>query len=110
MVSQMAGIATTTIQAPLANLVTSTMTRTTAVNAAPTELMTLIRFIRPRAAESVVTFSSRFQCLIIPVWLQTNETNTPMMYSWINLAGEAWKTTSRKLATPDRSRMQMLNA
>src|SRR6185312_9375888 len=104
MVSQMAGIATTTIQAPLTNLVTSTITSTVAVNAAPTELITLIRFMLLRADGSVVTFSSRFQCLIIPVWLQTNETNTPMMYSWISLVGEASNTTISKIANPDSSR------
>ena len=79
MVSQMAGIATTTIQAPLANLATSTITSTSPVKAAPTVLITLVRFMCRRARGSVVIRRLRFQCRIMPVWLHTNETNTPMM-------------------------------
>ena len=80
MVSQMTGIATTTIHAPLANLLISTMTRTTPVKQAPTVLIVRDRIMRRRAAlPGLVVASSRFQCRIIPVWLHTNETKTPMM-------------------------------
>ena len=79
MVSQMIGMATTTIQAPLANLLIRTMTRTTAVTQAPIVLIVRDRIMCRRAALSVWSRSSRFQCRIIPVWLHTNDTNTPMM-------------------------------
>ena len=79
MVSQMTGMATTTIQAPLANLLISTMTSTTAVKHAPTVLIARDRTMRRRALLPGPVRSSRFQCRIIPVWLHTNDTNTPMM-------------------------------
>ena len=79
MVSQMTGIATTTIQAPLANFDTSTITRTTAVKHAPIVLIIRDRNICRRARASVVLRSSRFQCRIIPVWLHTKDTKTPTM-------------------------------
>ena len=63
MVSQMAGIATTTIHAPLANLLNSTITKTTPVKHAPTELITRVRFICRRAFGSSVNFG-----LAITVW------------------------------------------
>ncbi len=46
----------------------------------------------------------------MPVWLHTNETNTPMMYSWISRVGEALKTTISKIANPDSIRMPLLKA
>ena len=55
------------------------MTSTTAVTQAPTVLIARDRIMRSRARLSVVVRSSRFQCRIIPVWLHTNDTNTPMM-------------------------------
>jgi hypothetical protein len=55
------------------------MTRTTAVKQAPIVLIVRDRIMRRRVARSVVVRSSRFQCRIMPVWLHTNETNTPMM-------------------------------
>ncbi len=110
MVSQMAGIATTTIHAPLTNLLNSTITSTTPVKHAPTELITLVRCMCRRTFGSVVNFRCRFQCRIMPVWLHTNETNTPMMYSWIRRVGEASNTTISKIAKPDSIRMPLLNA
>ena len=80
MVSQMTGMATTTIHAPLANLVISTMTSTTAVKHGADRVDRPGALImRRRTARSVVVRSSRFQCRIMPVWLQPNETKTPMM-------------------------------
>ena len=55
------------------------MTSTAPVTNAPTVLMARERIIRSRTAESVTPRSSRFQCRIIPVWLQVNDTNTPTM-------------------------------
>ncbi len=110
MVSQMTGMATTTIHAPLANLLISTMTRTTPVKHAPTVLMARDRTIRRRAALPGPAASSRFQCRIIPVWLHTNETNTPMMYSWMSRVGDAWKTTMSRMANPLNSKIPLLNA
>ena len=55
------------------------MTSTTAVMMAPTVLMTRDRYMCRRAVRSVVVRSSRFQCRIMPVWLHTNDTNTPTM-------------------------------
>ena len=108
MVSQMIGMATTTIHAPLANLLISTMTRTTAVKQAPTVLIARDRTMRRRELLSVSSRSSRFQCRIIPVWLHTNDTNTPMMYSWISRVGEAWNTTISRIANPASSRIPLL--
>ena len=76
---KIATIATIAIHAPAANLVINTMTSTVAVMARPMELMTRERFMRRRAAGSVSLFRCRVQCLIMPVWLSTNETNTPTM-------------------------------
>ena len=53
MVSQMTGMATTTIHAPLANLLISTMTRTTPVKQAPIVLIVRDRIMRRRAALAV---------------------------------------------------------
>jgi hypothetical protein len=110
MANQMTAIAATAIQAPSANLLITTMTRTAPVTNAPTVLMVLDRIIRSRWALSVVVFSSRFQCRIMPVWLQVNETNTPTMYSWISRVGEALKAMISTIANPDSSRMPLLNA
>ena len=46
---------------------------------APIVLMTRDRYMCSLARGSVVLRSSRFQCLIIPVWLHTNYTKTPTM-------------------------------
>ena len=108
MVSQITGIATTTIQAPLANLLISTMTRTTPVKQAPIVLIVRDRYILRLVARSVTVRSRRFQCRIMPVWLQVNDTNTPMMYSWISRVGDAWNTTISRIANPDSSRMPLL--
>jgi len=108
MVSQITGIAITTIQAPLANLLTSTMTRTTAVTQAPTVLIALDLIMRSRTLESVVPRRLRFQCRIIPVWLHTNDTKTPTMYSWISRVGEALNAMISTIAKPDSSRMPLL--
>ena len=43
------------------------------------KLMAWLRRISPALVGSVSVRSSRFQCRTMPVWLQTNETKTPMM-------------------------------
>ena len=72
-------IARIAIQAPARNLVTSTITKTTAVIARPKVLISRERCIRRRTAGSVSFFSSRVQCRIIPSWLRLNDTKTPTM-------------------------------
>ena len=61
------------------NLLITTMTRTAPVTQAPMVLIARDRIIRSRPAASVVVRSSRFQCRIMPVWLQVKETKTPTM-------------------------------
>ena len=72
-------IAMIVIQAPARNLVTSTITSTTAVIPSPNVLIARDRIIRRRSAGSLVDFSRRVQCRIIPSWLRLNETKTPTM-------------------------------
>ncbi len=67
------------IQAPLANLVISTTTSTVPDIAAPTALIVRLRSIRPRTRRSRSVLSSRFQWMIMPIWLVVNDTNTPTM-------------------------------
>ena len=55
------------------------MTSTIEVKQAPTVLITRVRCMCRRALGSVVILRFRFQCRIMPVWLHTNDTNTPMM-------------------------------
>jgi hypothetical protein len=74
------GMATTTIQAPCVNFVTSTMSSTTAVTAAPTPLTNRALTMAARGGTSL-RCSRRFQCRTIPAWLNVNDTKTPMMYS-----------------------------
>ena len=59
-------IARIAIQAPARNLVISTMTSTTAVNARPMVLISRERIIRRRAAGSVSVRRCRVQCRIMP--------------------------------------------
>ena len=73
-------IATIAIQAPCANFVMSTITRTVPVvsereraDRPPPHACAAIG--RRRASVR----SSRFQCRTMPVWLRVNETNTPTM-------------------------------
>jgi len=74
----MTPIAATAIHAPLANLDTTTMTRTTAVTPAP---MVLMAGTGSSGADLAVGDGAQVavQCRIIPVWLHTNETKTPTM-------------------------------
>ncbi len=76
-------MATTTIQAPLVNLVASTMMRTEPVMNSPNMLMSRERCIRRRSSGRSSVRRCRFQCRTMPSWLIVKETNTPMMYSWI---------------------------
>ncbi len=79
MVNQITTMAATAIQAPSANLLTTTMTSTAPVTQAPTVLIVRDLIIRNRRDVSVAVRSSRFQCRIMPVWLQVNDTKTPTM-------------------------------
>ena len=72
-------IARMVIQAPARNLVTSTMTSTTAVKARPMALIRRERCIRRRSAGSGSLCSSRVQCRIMPSWERLKETKTPTM-------------------------------
>ncbi len=72
-------MATMAIQAPAANFVSSTMISTAPVIARPIELITRERCMRRRCVGSVSARRCRVQCRIMPVWLSTNETNTPTM-------------------------------
>ena len=72
-------IARIVIQAPARNLVTSTITSTTAVKVSPIALITRERNIRRRTAGSFSVFRCRVQCRIMPSWLRLNETKTPTM-------------------------------
>ena len=72
-------IARIVIQAPARNLVTSTITSTTAVKVSPIALMT-----RERSSAGVAPGPSRcvrcrVQCRIMPSWLRLNDTKTPTM-------------------------------
>ena len=73
------GAASTTIQAPCANLVISTTTKTSAVAAAPSPLMACLclRDLRSRGLSS--TAIARDQWRTIPVWLSVKERKTPRM-------------------------------
>ena len=117
------GISTNTIHAPCVNFVTVTTMSTTAVIPAPMALITRARRIAPcesgRASSSVRadgrfalpagcrrSDSSRSQCRTMPVWPSVNDTNTPMMYSWMSTVRFAWNTTritdaaSARITTP----------
>ena len=72
-------IARIAIQAPARNLVTSTITNTTAVIARPKVLMARERYILRRTAGSFSVFRCRVQCRIMPSWLRLNDTKTPTM-------------------------------
>ena len=95
------GAATTTIQAPWANLVTSTITNTSAVATAPSPLTTRLRRSRDLVL-LVAVASSRDQCRTMPAWLSVKERNTPRMYSWISRVTLASKATIRSPATRAR--------
>ena len=107
-VSQITAMAATAIQAPSANLDTTTMTSTTAVTQAPIVLIVRDLIIRSRTLASVTPRRLRFQCRIIPVWLHTNDTKTPTMYSWMSRVGDALNATMSTTAKPDSSRMPLL--
>ena len=79
MIRKKTTIARIAIQAPARNLVTSTITSTTAVNARPNVLIARDRIIRRRAAGSFSVRRCRVQCRIMPSWLRLNETKTPTM-------------------------------
>ncbi len=72
-------MAASEIHAPSANFVARMINSTEAVVTSPTMLITWARRMRPRACGSVSERSARFQCRIMPLWLSTNETNTPTM-------------------------------
>ena len=75
----------TTIYAPWVNLVTSTMTSTSAVKtrADAVDDPGPVHACAGRRRVGGVR-SSRVQCRTMPAWLRVNETNTPMMYSWMS--------------------------
>src|SRR6185312_16414486 len=98
---------TTTIQAPLANFVMSTMISTIEVTIAPMVFTTRERCIFLRSTGSVVVRRLRFQCRIMPVCEQTNDTNTPMMYSWSSLVGEALNTRISRIANAASNTMPL---
>lgn len=69
-----------TSQAPWVNLVTRTMTRTSAVRVAPTALMaSRMVDVDPLLLGVAGEASSRLQCRTIPAWERVKETKTPMM-------------------------------
>ncbi len=72
-------IATIAIQAPAKNLVTSTITNTTAVMPRPKVLIARERYIRRRTAGFLSVFRCLVQCRIMPSWLRLNDTKTPTM-------------------------------
>jgi hypothetical protein len=71
------------------------------------------RIIEPRAAPVGGTPSSGcrrlVQCRTMPHWLSVNETNTPMMYSWINRVVLASKAQISRPASTARITMPLLN-
>ena len=73
-------IARIAIQAPARNLVTSTMTSTTAVKREP-DRVDHPRALHPAPLGRVLSRSARcrVQCRIMPSWLRLNETKTPTM-------------------------------
>ena len=79
MMPNSAAIVTIAIHAPATNFVISTITSTVAVMTRPIALITRDRSIRARICGSVSVRRCRVQCRIMPVWLSTNETNTPTM-------------------------------
>ena len=79
MITKKTTIARIVIQAPSRNLVISTITSTTAVNARPMALISRERIIRRRAAGSRSVARCRVQCRIMPSWLRLNDTKTPTM-------------------------------
>ena len=101
------GIAITTIHAPWANLVTSTITSTRAVVAAPSALIARARRIRPRSCGLNLRAISESQCRTIPAWLRVNETKTPMMYSWISRVVLASKAQISAMARTARITMPL---
>ena len=90
------------------NFVIVTITSTTTVKVAPSELMTRPDTASRRAARAVADVpcesrrSSRRQCLTMPIWPSENDTNTPMMYSWIRVVSFAWKRISTSTAASPR--------
>ena len=103
-----AGIAMTTIQAPWVNLVTSTTTSTSAVSAAPPPLMARARWIRRRAARSRSCARLSFQCFTMPAWDSVNDTNTPMMYSWMSRSVDALNDQISAIVSNERMMMPLL--
>ena len=79
MIKKNTTIATIAIQAPARNLVTSTITKTTAVMASPKVLIARERYIRRRTAGFRSVRRWRDQCRIMPSWLRLKETKTPTM-------------------------------
>ncbi len=71
--------ATTASQAPWVNLVSITITSTSAVVIAPKPLMTRERWAEARTLASVSRASSSFQCFTIPIWERVKEVKTPRM-------------------------------
>ena len=85
------------IQAPSANLVTATTTRTRVVATAPTRLNS--------ALVSHPSPPSRRHFRTMPAWESVNETNTPIMYSGMRAWVSPLKATSRMPASRLRTRM-----
>ena len=99
----------TTMYAPCVNLVASTMTSTSEVTHAPSALIARERCIVPRARVEAETASRCVQCRTMPAWLSVNETNTPMMYSWIRWVVLALNATISALARTARITTPLLN-
>ena len=53
--------------------------------------------------------SIRRQCRTMPIWPSENETNTPMMYSWISVVRLAWKMIRMTIAARPRMIMPFEN-
>ena len=73
------------------------------------EALSGIAWRRRRAAASRSVRSALFQCRTMPLWLSVNDTNTPMMYSWINLLVEASNSQINTPARAARMTMPLLN-
>ena len=84
MITNITAIARIAIQAPLVNFVSSPMTRTVPVRAQPKALMPRDRIIFRRLAGSVSSRRWRFQCRIMPAWLNVTSIRTPWWLVYLN--------------------------
>ena len=90
------------------NLVASTITSTRAVTAAPSAFTARDRCILRRTEVEIATGNRLVQCRTMPAWLRVKETNTPMMYSWINLVVLASNATISATDAKDKIMIPLL--